>query len=88
VGEYGDSREGVENLGVIRYSLSMTKLEKIEQDIAVLDPKDVRKLADWLEEYKAELWDRQMESDVDAGRLDQFIAEAKAEIASGKLRDL
>jgi hypothetical protein len=33
----------------------MTKLEKIEQDIANLAPQDVRKLAEWLDEYKAEL---------------------------------
>jgi hypothetical protein len=33
----------------------MTKLEKIEKEIASLDPKDVRKLADWLDEHKADL---------------------------------
>jgi hypothetical protein len=66
----------------------MTKLEKIEQDIAALNPKDVRKLADWLEDYKAELWDRQMEDDAKSGRLDDFIDSASKEIASGKVRPL
>lgn len=66
----------------------MTKLEKIEREIASLTKVDFKRLSDWIEAFKAEQWDRQMESDVDAGRLDQFIAEAKAEIASGKLRDL
>jgi hypothetical protein len=66
----------------------MTKLEKIEQDIASLDPADLRKLSDWLDEYKADLWDEQIKADAEAGRLDKFIAEAKAEVASGKLRDL
>ena len=62
----------------------MTKLEKIEQDIASLDPKDVRKLAEWLEEYKAELWDRQMEDDAKSGRLDKFAARALAAHRAGK----
>jgi ribosomal protein L29 len=66
----------------------MTKLEKIEQDISALDPMDVRKLADWLDEYKAELWDRQMEADAKAGKLDKLIAEARREIAEGKVRPL
>jgi len=66
----------------------MTKLEKIEQDIAQLNPKEVRALADWLEAYKAELWDRQMEDDAKAGRLDDFIDNARKEIAAGKVRSL
>ncbi len=66
----------------------MTKLEKIEQEISSLDPKDVRKLADWLDEYKAELWDRQIEADAKAGKLDGLIAEARREIAEGKVRPL
>ncbi len=66
----------------------MTKLEKIEQDISALDPKDVRKLADWLDEYKAELWDRQMKADAKAGKLDKLIADAQREIAEGKVRAL
>jgi hypothetical protein len=66
----------------------MTKLEKIEKEIASLDPKDVRKLADWIEEYKSELWDRQIEADAKAGRLDKLVENARKEIASGKVRPL
>jgi hypothetical protein len=62
----------------------MTKLEKIEQDIAALNPKDVRKLADWLEEYKAELWDQQIADDAKSGRLDKFAARALAAHKAGK----
>ncbi len=62
----------------------MTKLEKIEQDIATLAPEDVRKLAEWLEEYKSDLWDRQMEDDAKSGRLDKFAARALAAHKAGK----
>jgi hypothetical protein len=66
----------------------MTKLEKIEQDIETLSQADVRKLADWLEEYKADLWDRQIEVDAKAGKLDTLIAEARQEIVEGKVSPL
>lgn len=66
----------------------MTKLEKIEQEIASLDPTDVRKLAEWLAAYQADLWDRQIEEDAKSGRLDKFTETARIEIASGKFRPL
>ncbi len=66
----------------------MTKLEKIELEIASLDPQDVRKLADWIEDYKATLWDRQIEGDAKAGRLDRLIENARTEIAADKIRPL
>ncbi len=55
------------------YKLPMTKLEKIEQQIATLDPADIRKLSDWLAEYQADLWDRQIEADAKAGKLDKLV---------------
>ena len=48
----------------------------------------VNKLAEWLAEFQAEQWDRQIEEDDRAGRLDKFIEEAKAELAAGKARPL
>jgi hypothetical protein len=66
----------------------MTKLEKIEKDIASLDPADLRKLSDWLAEYQADMWDRQIEADVKAGKLDKLFAEAQADIKAGKVRPL
>ncbi|NJM29888.1 MAG: hypothetical protein HC855_07100 [Rhizobiales bacterium] len=66
----------------------MTKLEKIEQDIASLQPDDLQKLADWLAEYRANLWDKRIEEDSKSGKLDQLFAEAEADIAAGKVRPL
>ena len=66
----------------------MTKLEKIEHEIASLDPADVHKLAEWLAAYQADLWDRQIAEDAKSGRLDKFVETANAEIASGKFRPL
>jgi hypothetical protein len=66
----------------------MTKLEKIEQAIAELSPGEVRKLFDKLAEIHADQWDRQIEEDAKAGRLDAFIEEATREVAEGKMTPL
>jgi hypothetical protein len=66
----------------------MTKLEKIEQEIASLAPADIHKLADWIADYRAELWDRQMEKDVAAGKLDKLAAEALADHMAGRTKPL
>jgi hypothetical protein len=66
----------------------MTKLEQIEKSVAELGPEDLKAFAAWFEALQADLWDKQIEADTKAGRLDKLIAEARAEIAAGKLRDL
>lgn len=66
----------------------MTKLEQIEKSVAELSPEDLKAFAAWFEALQADLWDKQIEADTKAGRLDKLIAEARAEIAAGKLRDL
>lgn len=63
-------------------------LEQIEKSIAALDDDELKKLAAWFDELRWERWDHQFEEDVKAGRLDKFIAEAKADIAAGKTRPL
>ena len=66
----------------------MTKLEKIEQEIASLDPTDVRKLAEWLAAYQSELWDRKIEEDAKSGRLDWFADQAIADLKAGRAKPL
>lgn len=66
----------------------MTKLEKIERAIAALSRDEQAKLEDWWLRFRNEAWDRQIAEDYDAGRLDDLITEARAEIAAGKTRPL
>jgi hypothetical protein len=66
----------------------MTKLEKIEKEIASLDSSDVRKLSEWFAAYEADLWDKQIGRDADNGKLDALIQKAKREIAEGKVSPL
>lgn len=66
----------------------MTKLEQFKEFVSSLDPKDVRKLTEWMDEYNAELWDRQIEADAKAGKLNKLLENARKEIAAGKVRPL
>ena len=66
----------------------MTKLEKIEQDIASLTPGEVAKLARWFAEFHADVWDKQIADDAEAGRLDRLADQALAAHHAGKTRPL
>ena len=66
----------------------MTKLKKIEQDIASLTPGEVAKLARWFAEFQADVWDKQIEDDAKSGRLDSLADQALASHHAGKTRQL
>lgn len=66
----------------------MTTLLEIAAAIQELPETDARELSVWLQSYLDERWDRQLESDLKAGRLDSLIAKAEADITDGKVREL
>ena len=66
----------------------MSTVQEIESAIARLDPKDVQAIADWLQEYRETLWDRQIEADAKAGRLDKLMEEAKQDYRAGRCKPL
>ena len=66
----------------------MSTLLEIEAAIKQLPKQDARQLAAWLQAYLDEAWDQQIEEDLAAGKLDGLIAQAEADIAANKVRDL
>ena len=66
----------------------MTKLEQIEKSIAALSDQELKELASWFEELRWQRWDRQLEDDVKAGRLDRLADEALADFNAGRTRPL
>jgi hypothetical protein len=66
----------------------MTTLTEIEAAITQLPEQDARQLAEWLQGYLDEMWDRQIEQDLACGKLDSLIFKAEADIASNQVRDL
>ena len=63
---------------------SMSKLEAIEKKVSGLSPEELSKFRRWFAEFDAAAWDRQIERDVKAGKLDAFRDEALRELAAGK----
>jgi len=66
----------------------VTNIREIEQAIANLPRDDFFQLLRHLRQRHADEWDRQIEEDAKAGRLDSLWAEAEKEIAEGKARPL
>lgn len=66
----------------------MSSVEEIERKVSELPPEDLRRFREWFGEFEAELWDRQIERDLRAGRLDALVEEARTEHRSGRTRPL
>ena len=66
----------------------MTTVAEIQQAIIGLPKSDYAQLIRWLREYGWEEWDREIEEDVRAGKLDALAAEAWEAKAKGELREL
>ena len=66
-------------------------LREIKQAIEKLNSAEFQQFAEWFEahsEHQAELWDRQIEADSKAGRLDALFAEADCEFEAGNCKAL
>ena len=63
----------------------MSTVEEIESAIENLKEDDFLRLAKWLETKVADAWDREMNQDSKAGKLDFLFNEAGSERAAGEL---
>ena len=66
----------------------MTKVEKIEQDVRKLNRDELLAFRRWFRKYDSDEWDRQIEEDVRAGKLDKLAEEALAAHRAGKSKEL
>jgi len=66
----------------------MTRIEKLEQDIQKLSRQELAALLEWIRNYDAVEWDRQMEEDVDSGKIEMLAKEALADYKTGKAKNL
>jgi len=63
-------------------------VEQLEKAIENLPRDEFVRLAAWFAEYEAQQWDRQIEEDQRAGRLDHVIQRVRDDIASGRSKPL
>ncbi|MBI2876124.1 MAG: hypothetical protein HYY20_04515 [Candidatus Tectomicrobia bacterium] len=66
----------------------MTKLEELEMAIDSLSDEEYREFRRWFLERDWEKWDRQIEEDSKAGKLDFLVKEALEAKKSGRIKDL
>lgn len=66
----------------------MSTVESIEEQIKALSEEEVAQLRDWFLEFDWAVWDRQLERDAAAGRLDLLAAKALSDRAAGKTTPL
>jgi hypothetical protein len=63
-------------------------VKELESAVQQLSRDDLRAFWQWLEEYVADEWDRQIEEDIRAGRLDQAGRKADADFEAGRCTPL
>ena len=63
-------------------------VQELETAISKLPPDQLAALGEWFDEYREKAWDRRIEADAKAGRLDSLIREAQDDIAAGRTRPL
>jgi hypothetical protein len=66
----------------------MGTVPEIEAAVRNLSPADLSSFRKWFQEFDAEAWDRQLERDVQANRLDALAEEAINELRDGRTTDL
>ena len=66
----------------------MSEVEQIESRIKNLSATDLAELRAWFAEFDAQAWDRQIDADSVAGRLEGLVEESMSEYKAGKSRAL
>lgn len=67
---------------------NMDRVEHIESQIRQLTPDELHDLRVWFANFDAELWDRQFEQDVEAGKLNRLAEQALRDHNAGKSTEL
>jgi hypothetical protein len=61
---------------------------ELESAVSCLSREELSNFHHWFEEFIAEAWDRQIEEDAEAGRLDHLAAEADRDFEAGRCTPL
>jgi hypothetical protein len=67
---------------------AVSTVEEIERAVQGLSPEQLAAFRAWFAEFDAAVWDKQLEADVAAGRLDALADEALDDLRQGRCADL
>ena len=63
-------------------------LQELEASVEQLPPRELEAFSKWFEEFLAEAWDRRIEADIAAGRLDAAGQQADEDFVAGRCTPL
>lgn len=66
----------------------MSKIEELEKKVQALSPDELARFRAWFLEFDWVAWDKQLERDVRAGKLDALAGKALRDHAAGKTKPL
>ncbi len=65
----------------------MSTVQQLENRVRGLSAEELAAFRSWFAEFDAAEWDRQLEADVSAGRLDWLVEEARRDLREGRCTD-
>ena len=65
----------------------MSRVEEIERAIQTLSPEEFQTISRWILEKQQEHWDKRLDDDSQAGRLDFLFEEADKDAREGRSRE-
>jgi len=66
----------------------MMGIEEIKMAIAQLPMPELVDFGVWYKEFEAQVWDKQIEEDIEAGKLDRLAKEALADFEANRCTEL
>jgi hypothetical protein len=66
----------------------MSRVENLEGQVKQLTAEELRAFREWFVQFDSEAWDRQFESDVQSGKLDELAARALRDYKAGRATEL
>jgi KaiC/GvpD/RAD55 family RecA-like ATPase len=66
----------------------MARVEELTIEVQQLNRDELAAFRDWFRKYDSDEWDKEIEEDVSAGRLDKLANEAIAEHRAGRTKEL
>jgi hypothetical protein len=73
---------------ILQESGKMDKVSKIGREIQELSQTELAAFRQWFRDFDSQAWDRQIEEDVQAGKLDAQANKALKDFESGKFSEM
>ncbi len=63
-------------------------VREIESAVAQLDTFEFKQFTDWFDEFRAQMWEKQIALDSQTGRFDKLIQQAQQDFAAGRCSEI